>query len=214
VVCKLCRICRKKEFKGVVVIRLKTDCFHPCLLRMVRPCNGRNPIFITPATERLRYAFCALPLHPGVVILHIGATVRIFTEEAFWSNVVKTDACWFWTKYKNKKGYGLFKIKGRTVQAHRIAFELICGRIPTGYVIHHECDSKHCVNPLHLVPLTKAKHAGLHHPRQQFCSRGHALVEGNLYHHPDGRRNCIICTKMKTKESWERRHPKRHEPAQ
>jgi hypothetical protein len=49
---------------------------------------------------------------------------------------------------KNKsEPYGVFKIKGRMVYAHRLAFIIAKGYDPTPLLICHSCDKPWCVNP-------------------------------------------------------------------
>lgn len=47
-------------------------------------------------------------------------------------------------------GYGLIHRDGRTVYAHRVAWELVNGSIPRGTKVLHTCDNRRCVNIAHL----------------------------------------------------------------
>ena len=70
--------------------------------------------------------------------------------QRFLEHVNKTDTCWLWTGYCNKKGYGQFRIDGKVVIAHRWSHEQHIGPIPFGLFVRHKCDVRNCVNPDHL----------------------------------------------------------------
>lgn len=66
-------------------------------------------------------------------------------------------SCWFWTG-ASVRGYGTFwdNQRGKTVRAHRFAYEMENGAIDDDCVILHKCDNPSCVNPVHLVQGTQA----------------------------------------------------------
>ena len=81
-------------------------------------------------------------------------------------NFVKIDpsGCWLWTGGLCK-GYPLFysSKKQRAVRAHRYLWELLNGKIPKDYELHHEkCKNRNCVRPSHLRLLTHKKHMAIH----------------------------------------------------
>jgi hypothetical protein len=60
------------------------------------------------------------------------------------------DACHLWTGAKDHSGYGLIAIRKRQIRAHRLAWTIENGMIPTGLVVRHDCDNPPCVNVRHL----------------------------------------------------------------
>src|SRR5215216_4683827 len=90
-----------------------------------------------------------------------GPRVTVTLEERFWPKVNKTEGCWVWTGAKNDQGYGQVRSMrdGRSVivYAHRLAYELMVGPIPSGLTIDHLCRNRACCNPEHLEPVTHAE---------------------------------------------------------
>ena len=73
-------------------------------------------------------------------------------EERFFAKVDRTggdQACWLWTGALNR-GYGSFQVGKRKAYAHRFAWALAHGPIPTGMLICHRCDNPRCCNAAHL----------------------------------------------------------------
>ena len=55
-----------------------------------------------------------------------------------------------WTGTRFASGYGRITQNGKRARAHRVAFELFVGPIPSGMHVLHRCDNPPCVNPSHL----------------------------------------------------------------
>lgn len=70
----------------------------------------------------------------------------------FWSKVDRRtpDECWNWQAGTNKDGYGFFALKSKCVRAHRVAYELATGKLPSELKVLHSCDNPACCNPAHL----------------------------------------------------------------
>ncbi len=66
------------------------------------------------------------------------------------------NGCWAWRNDLTK--YGAFYVGRVAMPAHRFAYEAMGGVIPEDHDLHHKCENPGCVNPAHLVPLTRKDH--------------------------------------------------------
>lgn len=76
--------------------------------------------------------------------------------EKFWSFVDKTEGCWLWSAGTCSRGYGNFKVKNKTLAAHRVSYLIHFGSVPSGLQVLHKCDTPACVRPDHLFVGTGA----------------------------------------------------------
>ena len=84
-------------------------------------------------------------------------------QRRFWAYVensaAKPDECWVWTGARFEEGYGAFKVQGRVLRTHRIAYTLKNGFVSTDKVIRHLCANPPCCNPAHLAEGTQVDNA-------------------------------------------------------
>jgi hypothetical protein len=117
-------------------------------------------------------------------------------------HVVKSDGCWIWTASKDRHGYGQFSMAERTgvgqtrsTRAHRAAYTLLVGPIPDGLMLDHLCDTRACVNPAHLEPVTNAENIAREYRRRRptHCANGHAWTPENTRPSGVAGRACRRC---------------------
>jgi len=63
--------------------------------------------------------------------------------------------CIVWTGAVNVTGYGRVRRDGRAWLAHRLAYKLAHGHLPTDLCVLHRCDNPPCCNPEHLFLGTR-----------------------------------------------------------
>lgn len=121
----------------------------------------------------------------------------------FWKRVEKTDDCWWFTGYRDSRGYGYLYLTGASSNsAHRISYEEAKGPIPHGLHIDHLCRHPSCVNPAHLeaVSLKENVLRGIgitaRNARKTHCPKGHEYSPENTYRDKTGKRSCKACGRV------------------
>ncbi len=76
------------------------------------------------------------------------------TIESLKQRLRVSGSCWLFTGCVNNNGYGQIRHNGKTMLAHRVAYELTTGEEPNG-VLLHTCDTPLCCNPEHLTVGTQ-----------------------------------------------------------
>lgn len=93
--------------------------------------------------------------------------------EPFWSLVEKTETCWLW-RGSFHEGYGNYVGE----KAHKVAWRLVKGyEVPKGFVLHHRCNTRRCVNPDHLELMSNGAHTSLH--KKGIRRRYHGITKSN-----------------------------------
>jgi len=64
--------------------------------------------------------------------------------------------CLLWLGTRTVDGYGMIRVNGKMTPAHRVAYELAHGPIPTGLHALHKCDLPPCVEERHVWLGTNA----------------------------------------------------------
>lgn len=111
---------------------------------------------------------------------------------------IEPNGCVVWTGTRIETGYGVFKVGGTQVLAHRFAYALLRGALLEDHEVPHCCKNPACV--VHLELVSPEVHDAIHGARG-FCKAGHLMIGSNVYENAKtGRRHCRTCERK-----WERK---------
>ena len=124
---------------------------------------------------------------------------------------LESNGCWLFTGYLKKDGYGSFYFRGKLHQAHRASYILFIGEIPIGLTVHHICNTRNCVNPDHLTPMSLRDNMLLgntitaRNVSRKHCPKGHEYSVPNTFIRktPYGKaRECRTCKNYRRKKLY------------
>ena len=151
----------------------------------------------------------------------------------FWAKVDKDGSipadrpdlgpCWIWLGERLTNGYGRVRRRGRHIEgqknftAHRVAYQLARGPIPSGLEPDHLCRVRNCANPSHLELVTHKVNClrGIsftaQHARQTHCINGHEFTLENTTRiislSRGSKRRCKTCHRERSMKYYWRDHP-------
>lgn len=104
-------------------------------------------------------------------------------ELAFAARAQPDGDCLIWTGSLNNKGYGQIRVNGRTISAHKYAWERVNGPVPEGMMLdHHTCHRYACVKVEHLRVLSATGNAqNVIGPNRDKKSSNHRNVVGTRH---------------------------------
>lgn len=116
--------------------------------------------------------------------------------------------CWIWTGAPSR-GYGVLRIQGINIFAHRFAYYLENGKYPDQF-IDHLCNNKICVNPHHLEDVSHEENIrrGIKYHFDAICKNGHVRTPQNTTIRKNGTKLCLECTRATDKARYAQRYEK------
>jgi len=100
-------------------------------------------------------------------IMRVGKTIQAKTLSDLREKIkdyssVRKNGCWEWNRYSREDGRGQVRFRGVIHYAYKASYWAFIKKPTKGLHIHHNCENPNCVNPAHLIELTRAEHSRLH----------------------------------------------------
>lgn len=138
-----------------------------------------------------------------------GTSLRV---RLFGRITVTEKGCWEFPS-NNTDGYGVIKVDGSDVKAHRVSYRLALGE-PGALHVLHRCDNPPCINPSHLFLGTNHQNVLDRQAKGRSvlptngpdfwraktnCPQGHPYSGENVRFRTDGRRRCAECYRIRSR---------------
>jgi hypothetical protein len=150
--------------------------------------------------------------HNAPIYLNLLTGVDAFADHwRFREKVDFSGECWEWRGARNSRGYGCLGYQKQPWLAHRFAYTIAVGPIPSGLTIDHLCRNIVCVRPSHLeavpgrINTLRGFGPSAVNARREACIHGHELTGWNLKRRRNGRRQCRTCHAIVNREYRERK---------
>lgn len=136
---------------------------------------------------------------------------RLFTKVERPATEDAATLCWEWSGSRSMGVPQMFigngKGGGSSASVRRVVWEQTRGEeIPRGHIVTTSCENGLCVNPNHLVCMSRREFAlrngspTAQNAAKTHCKNGHAMTELNTYIRKDGKgRQCRACARDQVK---------------
>jgi hypothetical protein len=123
-----------------------------------------------------------------------------------WAIPEPNSGCLLWVGEARGK-YPYVGVHGRTRYAHRVAYEIAYGAVPTGLEVDHLCKVTFCINPDHLEAVTRTVNVRRSRAPEANRLRGRQRTHcKNGHEYEDSSHRCRICRELSFQRFAER-HP-------
>lgn len=148
-----------------------------------------------------------LPLTPSKTYHRRGGNPPIICDEMICNNRSLGTPCHVFRGLKSKHGYGFINCGGRRRWVHRYVWEKEHGPIPDKMMIDHQCRNRACCNLDHLRLVTPKQNSNENiegamwqiNKAKTHCKNGHVFDLKNTRINPDGKRDCRMCKRLKSR---------------